>query len=92
MDYEIVWSIVLALIIWKALENIIDEAASWLTRYTSNRRFKKAMERLEDELPFRYEICDDDCIVCDDDQGTISIPKKKPVKKAVAKKKPAKRK
>lgn len=91
MDYKIVWSIVLALIIWKALENIIDEVAVSLNRYISNKRFIKAMEKLEDEYAFQYDICGDDCEICSDSQGTISVAKKKPVKKTVAKKKPAKR-
>lgn len=114
MNYEIVWSIVFALILFRLVEDGIEYVAEKLLQRQRDKKFKKLLASLEETFQPRLTDYDDktcgdpDCDLCFDDEGTISIPvvKKKtvkraatktktvrrPVKKAVAKKKAAKRK
>lgn len=104
MNYEIVFSIVFALILFSLVEHFTNHVAERIVKYKSNKQFKKLMARIEDSLPstvtpsFNLEIgCDDDdCDICYDEpvakkpvkrKPAKAQPVRRPVKKAVAKKK-----
>lgn len=79
IDFTIVFSIVVAIAIYKVLEIFSDYLALKIHSY----RFKKRLSKLE----YRYESwlgadCDD-CDICDDMEEAV----KKPVKKTAVKKK-----
>jgi hypothetical protein len=107
MNYEIVWSVVFALILFRLIGDGIDYAAGRIAKYQSDKNFKKLLDELEDALPwqkpsFNLEIgCnDDECDICDEPVAKKPVkrkpvkakPVRRPVKKAVAKKKTVKKK
>jgi hypothetical protein len=103
MNYEIVWSVVFALILFRIIGDGIDYVAARAAKYQSDNKFKKLMEELEDSLPwekssFNIEIgCNDyDCDICDEPVAKKAVKRKpvkaqpirrRPVKKAATKKK-----
>lgn len=97
MSYEIVSSVVFALILFRIIEDGIDYVAGRIAKYQSDRRFKKLMERLEGAFP-REESrfidigCDDkDCDICYDEPVAKKPVKRKPVKAQPIRRRPVKK-
>lgn len=87
MNYEIVWSILFALIVWRALENVIDYAVAYVNERKRSKAFDKLLVQLDEALPFKPgdfgmgDCGDDDCDLCYDKP----VAKKKTVKRAATK-------
>jgi hypothetical protein len=99
MSYEIVSSIVFALILFRLIEDGIEYVAEKLIDRKRKKKFNELMTRLESALPSSLSDYDDktcgdpECDICGDDEGTITIPvvKKKTVKRAATKTKTVRR-
>jgi hypothetical protein len=99
MSYEIVSSVVFALILFRLIEDGVEYVADKLLKRKRDKDFKKLLANLEDSLPFSKPFTPlancivEDCDICGDDEGTISIPviEKKPVKRAATKTKAVRR-
>jgi len=98
MNYEIVWSIVFALILFRIVEDGIDHVVEIILKRKRNKDFKKLVGRIEnirqeDKPSFTLDIgCnDEDCDICGDDEGTIAPARRKPVKRAATKTKAVRR-
>jgi hypothetical protein len=109
MSYEIVSSVVFALILFRLIEDGVEYVAEKLLQRKRDKEFKDLMAKLEANFSsgrltnYDDKTCGDEyCDICNDDEGTISIPVvkrkpakaqpvRRPVKKAVAKKKTVKK-
>lgn len=98
MNYEIVFSIVFALILFRIIENGIDYVAGRIAKYQADKQVKKFMERLEESFPRKEPLlnleigCDDDnCDICYDEPVAKKPVKRKPVKAQPIRRRPVKK-
>jgi len=100
MSYEIVSSVVFALILFRLIEDGIDYAVQRLLKHKRDKEFKDLMTKLEANFSsgrltnYDDKTCGDEyCDICNDDEDTYTIPvvKKKPVKRAATKTKAVRR-
>lgn len=92
---SVFWGALLALSVYEFIHLAVKEIVYQVNRKRSKKRFDSILAKLE-ESTFSYG-CSDECEICEDNEGTITIPKykakpvRRPVKKAVAKKKTVKK-
>jgi hypothetical protein len=83
IDFTIVFSIVVAIAIYKVLEIFSDYLALKIHSYRFKKRLSKLEYKYESWLGADWDDCDDYCDICDE----MDEPVKKPAKKTAAKKK-----
>ena len=83
IDFTIVFSIVVAIAIYKVLEIFSDYLALKIHSYRFKKRLSKLEYKYESWLGSEWDEYNDDCDICDEMEEVV----KKPAKKTAAKKK-----